>query len=105
MHLELQFDPEAKLHGAAYAHLKVGEPMARRAAGLGQAAALVYAVCFVAAGAWLAAAVDGQALATAPFPKTRRGRLAAQSAGAQHAPSPRSGEGGPKGRMGAESKG
>jgi cytochrome d ubiquinol oxidase subunit II len=56
------------MHGAAYAHLKVGEPMARRAAGVGQAAALVYAVCFVAAGVWLASGVDGQRIVSSVYP-------------------------------------
>ena len=48
------------MHGAAYAALKVGEPMAQRACGAGRAAAVVYVVAFIAAGLWVALAVEGQ---------------------------------------------
>ena len=48
------------MHGATYAALKVGEPMSERAAAAGGAAAVAFLVTFVAAGAWLAFAVDGQ---------------------------------------------
>ena len=47
-------------HGATYAALKVGEPMASRAAALGRAAVMLYAVAFLAAGVWVAYAMDGQ---------------------------------------------
>jgi cytochrome bd ubiquinol oxidase subunit II len=42
------------MHGTAYASLKVGEPMSQRAAALGRWAAVVFAIAFVAAGAWVA---------------------------------------------------
>jgi cytochrome bd ubiquinol oxidase subunit II len=42
------------MHGSAYAALKVGEPMSRRAAALGGWAALVFVACFALAGAWVA---------------------------------------------------
>jgi cytochrome bd ubiquinol oxidase subunit II len=48
------------MHGSAYASLKVGEPMAARAASLGRWAALIFIVAFVAAGAWVTTGVDGQ---------------------------------------------
>jgi cytochrome bd ubiquinol oxidase subunit II len=48
------------MHGSAYASLKVGEPMSRRAAAVGRVAALVYVVAFIVAGLWLALALDGQ---------------------------------------------
>jgi cytochrome bd ubiquinol oxidase subunit II len=48
------------MHGATYAALKLGEPMSARAARVGQAAAYVFAIAFVAAGAWLAVGVDGE---------------------------------------------
>ncbi len=41
------------LHGATYASLRVGEPMARRAAGAGRAAAVVFVVAFIIAGLWV----------------------------------------------------
>jgi cytochrome bd ubiquinol oxidase subunit II len=47
------------LHGSAYAALKVGEPMAGRAAAVGRIAALVFVLAFIAAGAWVAG-VEGQ---------------------------------------------
>ncbi len=48
------------LHGSVYAALKVDQPMAARAARAARLAALVYAVCFVGAGAWLAVGPPGQ---------------------------------------------
>lgn len=42
------------LHGSAYAALKVGEPMSRRAAAAGAWAALVFIAAFLIAGAWAA---------------------------------------------------
>jgi len=50
------------MHGASYAALKVGEPMARRARVAGQLAALVYVILFVAAGVWLSSRIVGQQL-------------------------------------------
>lgn len=47
-------------HGATYAVLKVGEPMASRAAAAGRAAVMLYAVAFLAVGVWVAYAMDGQ---------------------------------------------
>ncbi len=47
------------MHGSVYAALKVGEPMSGRAAALGRVAALVYAICFIAAGMWVASAIAG----------------------------------------------
>lgn len=48
------------LHGAAYAALKVGEPMSARAGTVGRIAALVFVAGFVLAGIWLAKGIDGQ---------------------------------------------
>jgi cytochrome d ubiquinol oxidase subunit II len=48
------------MHGSAYASLKVGEPMSTRAASIGRAAALVFVLCFVVAGVWVAIGLDGQ---------------------------------------------
>jgi cytochrome d ubiquinol oxidase subunit II len=47
------------MHGAAYANLKVGPPMARRAVVLGRAAAIVFVLGFVMAGLWLANGIAG----------------------------------------------
>ena len=41
------------MHGNAYAALKVGEPMAQRAAAVGRAAAVVFVVAFILAGIWV----------------------------------------------------
>ncbi len=46
-------------HGAVYAALKVGEPMAARAATLGRWSAIVFVIGFLAAGVWVANAIDG----------------------------------------------
>ncbi len=48
------------MHGLAYAALKVGEPMSKRAAAAGRVAAVVFAISFVVAGMWVAGALDGQ---------------------------------------------
>ncbi len=53
------------MHGSAYAALKVGEPMSGRAAGVGQMAAAVFVIGFVAAGIWLASGMDGQQIDSA----------------------------------------
>jgi cytochrome d ubiquinol oxidase subunit II len=52
------------MHGSAYAALKVGEPMSVRAAAVGRAAALVYAICFIAAGIWVASVLAGHQIAS-----------------------------------------
>ena len=53
------------MHGAVYASLKVGEPMAARAASLGRWAALAFIVAFVAAGLWVSDVLDGQRILSA----------------------------------------
>ncbi len=50
------------MHGTVYAAMKVGPPMADRAAALGRAAAAVYLVAFIAAGVWVAQ-IDGHHIA------------------------------------------
>src|SRR5260370_38281883 len=47
------------MHGVVYAALKVGEPMSVRAAAVGRVAAVVYAICFVTAGIWVASSMAG----------------------------------------------
>ena len=54
------------MHGSVYAALKVGEPMSGRAAALGRVAALVYAICFIAAGVWVASAIAGHQIVSQP---------------------------------------
>jgi len=56
------------LHGAAYAALKAGEPMAGRARTLGGVAALVYLVALLAAGAWVSTSLGGYRIAGAIDP-------------------------------------
>jgi cytochrome bd ubiquinol oxidase subunit II len=56
------------LHGASYAALKAGEPMSARAASIGAAAAIVFAIAFAAAGAWLATGLDGQTITSGADP-------------------------------------
>ncbi len=53
------------MHGASYAALKAGEPMAARAAILGRTAAAVFAIAFVIAGVWVAAVMSGYQLESA----------------------------------------
>jgi cytochrome d ubiquinol oxidase subunit II len=48
------------LHGAAYAALKVGEPMASRAAAIGRWVVASLLCSFLVAGLWLARGLDGQ---------------------------------------------
>ena len=55
-------------HGACYAALKVGEPMAVRAAAVGRMAAVVFIVAFVAAGVWLAFGVQGDRILSGSDP-------------------------------------
>ncbi len=47
------------MHGSAYAALKVGEPMAARAALVGQAAAVVFVLGFAGAGLWVGSSIAG----------------------------------------------
>jgi len=56
------------MHGAVYAALKVGEPMAARAARAARIGALVYAVGFIGAGVWLAGGVTGQRIVSGASP-------------------------------------
>jgi cytochrome bd ubiquinol oxidase subunit II len=53
------------MHGSVYTALKVEDPMSARAAGVGRAAALVFAVLFVVAGLWLATGLDGHRIVSA----------------------------------------
>jgi cytochrome bd ubiquinol oxidase subunit II len=53
------------MHGAVYASLKVGEPMAARAVSLGRWAALAFIVAFVVAGLWVSDVLDGQRILSA----------------------------------------
>jgi cytochrome bd ubiquinol oxidase subunit II len=53
------------MHGSTYAAIKVGEPMAARAAAVGRAAALVFVVCFAVAGLWVAIGVAGHRVISA----------------------------------------
>jgi cytochrome bd ubiquinol oxidase subunit II len=41
------------MHGAAYAALRVGDPMAQRASGVGRIAAVVFIVAFILGGVWV----------------------------------------------------
>lgn len=56
------------LHGATYAALKVGEPMAARAAAVRRRAAVTFLLGFLVAGLWLARGVEGQRIATGASP-------------------------------------
>jgi cytochrome bd ubiquinol oxidase subunit II len=47
------------LHGANYATMKVGEPMAGRARLLGRIASIVFAAAFIGAGFWVESAIGG----------------------------------------------
>jgi cytochrome d ubiquinol oxidase subunit II len=47
------------LHGATFAAMKVGEPMAARANALGRAASTVFLLAFIGAGVWLGLAIGG----------------------------------------------
>ncbi len=47
-------------HGAVYAALKVGEPMATRAASAGRLALLIFVGTFIAAGVWVSSDLSGQ---------------------------------------------
>ena len=56
------------MHGCAYAALKVGEPMSSRAGAVGRAAAVVFAVAFVAAGIWVVASLAGHQITSGADP-------------------------------------
>jgi cytochrome d ubiquinol oxidase subunit II len=47
------------LHGATYAAMKVGEPMASRANALGRVASTVFLVAFIGAGFWVGSTIGG----------------------------------------------
>jgi cytochrome d ubiquinol oxidase subunit II len=47
------------LHGATYAAMKVGEPMAARASALGRVSAVVFLLAFIGAGFWVGSAIGG----------------------------------------------
>jgi len=47
------------LHGATYAAMKVGEPMAGRASALGRVSAVVFLLAFIGAGFWVGSAMGG----------------------------------------------
>src|ERR1700730_6580380 len=51
--------PMRILHGAAYAAMKVGEPMGTRANRLGRIAAVIFLLTFISAGFWLRSGIDG----------------------------------------------
>jgi cytochrome d ubiquinol oxidase subunit II len=53
------------MHGAAYAAMKVEQPMAARAASIGRAAAFVFSMVIVGAGAWTATGLDGHRIVSA----------------------------------------
>jgi cytochrome bd ubiquinol oxidase subunit II len=50
------------LHGASYAAMKVGEPMAARAAVLGRIASAMFVLAFIGAGFWVGFAIKGYRL-------------------------------------------
>jgi cytochrome bd ubiquinol oxidase subunit II len=53
------------MHGSVYAALKLGEPMAARAAATGRVAALIFIAAFVIAGVWVAGPIEGQQISSA----------------------------------------
>jgi cytochrome d ubiquinol oxidase subunit II len=53
------------MHGASYANLKLGEPMASRAAAVGRMAALAFVITFLAAGIWVAMGLEGHRITSA----------------------------------------
>lgn len=56
------------MHGAAYAAMKVGDPMSERARYIGRLLALTFVVCLIAAGAWIAFGVSGQRIVAGADP-------------------------------------
>jgi cytochrome bd ubiquinol oxidase subunit II len=65
------------LHGTSYAALRVGEPMAGRAASVGRAAAVVFVIAFVLAGVWIAR-LDGARIVAGADPLGPSNPLAKQ---------------------------
>jgi len=53
------------MHGATYASFKVEGDIGRRAAGVGKFAAVLLTICFVGAGVWVFAGLDGQRIVSA----------------------------------------
>ena len=56
------------MHGATYAALKVGEPMAARAAAVARGAVVIFVASFLVAGTWVAQALDGQRIVSGAAP-------------------------------------
>ena len=56
------------MHGAAYAALKVEQPLSQRAAALGGIAALVFAAAFLVTGFWVVGGLDGYHIVSAVDP-------------------------------------
>jgi cytochrome bd ubiquinol oxidase subunit II len=56
------------MQGCAYTALKVGDPMAARAAAVGRAAAVVVAIAFIAAGLWVAGSLNGHDISSGADP-------------------------------------
>jgi cytochrome bd ubiquinol oxidase subunit II len=65
------------LHGTTYAALRVGEPMAGRAASVARAAAVVFVIAFVLAGVWIAR-LDGARIVAGADPLGPSNPLAKQ---------------------------
>jgi cytochrome d ubiquinol oxidase subunit II len=53
------------MHGATYASFKVEGTIGARAAAVGKFAAVLYTICFIAAGIWIFADLDGQRIISA----------------------------------------
>jgi len=56
------------MHGASYAALKLGEPMAARAASVARLAAGLFVMAMIAAGAWVTLGLDGQRIVSGADP-------------------------------------
>jgi cytochrome bd ubiquinol oxidase subunit II len=56
------------MHGSSYAVLKLGEPMASRAAAVGRLAAMVFAAAFILAGIWVAGSLTGHVVSSGADP-------------------------------------
>ena len=56
------------MHGCAYTALKVGYPMAERAAQIGRAAAVVLVIAFIGAGVWVAGGLMGHDISSGAYP-------------------------------------
>jgi len=64
------------MHGCTYVALKVGEPLAARAASTARAAAVLFLVTFAAAGLWVATALKGQRVISGALPQAPSNPLA-----------------------------